>query len=257
MVGEETQAHRRAHARARVVAAARRSSCRRRRSSRRIPRRPACWCASCSRPCRTVAPGGGGRVLDLYAGSGLFAVPLAIAGHVVTAVEENRQAVKDGEANQRLNRVATERLRWVAGAWTRGAGESSPRAARSFPSSSRPAAPGLPPEVIEAVFRRARAAAARCTSPATRGAGRGTARHRRGGLPPSRGVQPVDMFPHTEHIETVVTLDALASAGRAHRPRHGRGVVASRRQPPQVLEAYALAFPGVGARRREAVSAVA
>ena len=45
------------------------------------------------------------HVLDLYAGSGLFALPLAAAGHTVTAVEENRQAVKDGIANARLNRI--------------------------------------------------------------------------------------------------------------------------------------------------------
>ena len=50
---------------------------------------------------RRSAAGDGVHVLDLYAGSGLFALPLAIAGHTVTAVEENRQAVKDGIANAR------------------------------------------------------------------------------------------------------------------------------------------------------------
>jgi len=39
------------------------------------------------------------RVLDLYAGSGLFAIPLAAAGHDVVAVEENRLAVADGEVS--------------------------------------------------------------------------------------------------------------------------------------------------------------
>src|SRR5215218_5495924 len=53
------------------------------------------------------------HVADLYAGSGLFAVPLALAGHRVVAVEENAQAVRDGEANARVNRVAADRLRFV------------------------------------------------------------------------------------------------------------------------------------------------
>ena len=45
-------------------------------------------------------------VADLYAGSGLFAIPLALRGHTVVAIEENVQAVRDGEANARVNRVA-------------------------------------------------------------------------------------------------------------------------------------------------------
>ena len=51
------------------------------------------------------------RVLDLYAGSGLFTVPLAARGHLVTAVEENRQAMEDADANLRLNRVGTDSVR--------------------------------------------------------------------------------------------------------------------------------------------------
>src|SRR5581483_3382140 len=54
------------------------------------------------------------RVLDLYAGSGLFAIPLALDGHEVTAVEENRAAVADGEAALKLNRAARDRCRFIA-----------------------------------------------------------------------------------------------------------------------------------------------
>ena len=49
-------------------------------------------------------------VLDLYAGAGLFALTLAKRGHTVTAVEENREAVADGQASQRLNRIPDEPL---------------------------------------------------------------------------------------------------------------------------------------------------
>ncbi|HVQ17133.1 MAG TPA: hypothetical protein VMS40_26195, partial [Vicinamibacterales bacterium] len=38
----------------------------------------------------------GGAVLDLYAGTGLFALPLALRGDTVVAIEENRTAVADG-----------------------------------------------------------------------------------------------------------------------------------------------------------------
>ena len=51
------------------------------------------------------------RILDLYSGSGLFTVPLAARGHHVTAVEENRQAIDDAEANLRLNRVSARDVR--------------------------------------------------------------------------------------------------------------------------------------------------
>ena len=53
------------------------------------------------------------RVLDLYAGAGLFALPLARAGHHVVAVEENRGSVADGEASRRLNRIGEEQCRFI------------------------------------------------------------------------------------------------------------------------------------------------
>ena len=53
-------------------------------------------------------------VLDLYAGAGLFALPLAKRGHRVTAVEANRAAVADGEASLRVSRIPPERCRFVA-----------------------------------------------------------------------------------------------------------------------------------------------
>ena len=61
-------------------------------------------------------------VLDLYAGAGLFALPLALAGHDVVAVEENGAAVADGEASRALNRMPPARCRWVASTVEQGLG---------------------------------------------------------------------------------------------------------------------------------------
>lgn len=55
---------------------------------------------------------GARRVLDLYCGSGLFSLPIAMAGSYVTGIEENRQAIADAEANARLNKVPSSRARF-------------------------------------------------------------------------------------------------------------------------------------------------
>ena len=79
------------------------------------------------------------QVLDLYAGGGLFAIPLALAGHDVMAVEENRAAVADGEAALRLNPAARDRCRFIARRRRDGARIDSARRRRG----PRPSARGL------------------------------------------------------------------------------------------------------------------
>jgi len=143
------------------------------------------------------------RVLDLYAGSGLFAIPLAAAGHDVVAVEENRMAVADGEAALKLNGAAQRRCRFVA--------RRVEATLASLPSADvvvlDPPREGCSPAVLNGVFGRLRPATAiyvSCNPEALAsdlgsicGAGYQIA-----------SVQPVDMFPHTAHIETVVILQS-------------------------------------------------
>ena len=149
-----------------------------------------------------AVPAGTSIVLDLYAGAGLFALPLARRGHRVIAVEENRVAVADGIASRELNRIAEGRCRFVA----------SP---------------------VERVVRRRMTADAVVLDPPREGCSRGVLDAVFGVLAPQTGVyvscdpetlardlaiiaargyairsiQPVDMFPHTPHIEAVVVLD--------------------------------------------------
>ena len=144
------------------------------------------------------------RVLDLYCGSGLFSLPLAKAGAKVTAIEENRQAIGDAEANVRINRIPVGQVRFVA--------------ARVEDALSRvirdawdavildPPRQGCPPAVVTAVFEQIRPPKAVYVSCNPDALAKELPVILKTGYRATR-VQPVDMFPHTEHIETVVTLE--------------------------------------------------
>ena len=139
-------------------------------------------------------------VLDLYCGSGLFSLHLAQAGVRVTGVEENRQAVQDAEANLRLNRLPEGQARFIAGR-----AEDSLNGAYDAVVLDPPRQ-GCPPRVLSAVFeqlRPTRAVYVSCNPDAL-------ARE----LPVIvnagyrvQCVRAVDMFPHTNHIETVITFE--------------------------------------------------
>ncbi len=147
--------------------------------------------------------GGESRILDLYAGSGLFTLSLAKAGARVTAVEEDRQAMRDAEANLRLNLVPAGQVRLMAASVE----EALPRVAGDSWDAVviDPPRQGCPPAVLSAVFEQMaprRAVYVSCNPdalaaelPVILKAGYRVVR-----------IQAVDMFPHTDHIETVVAL---------------------------------------------------
>ena len=141
------------------------------------------------------------RVLDLYAGSGLFAIPLAAAGHDVVAVEENRLAVADGEAALKLNAAAQGRCRFMARRVE--AALASLRAADVVVLD--PPREGCSPPVLDDVFGRLRPSAAVYVSCNPEALATELGRICRAGYQVS-SLQPVDMFPHTAHIETVAVL---------------------------------------------------
>lgn len=150
------------------------------------------------------------RVLDLYAGSGLFALPLARVGHTVTAVEENRQSVKDGIANATLNRIPQSRVSFVAA-------RSEDYLERLRPTPDLvvldPPRQGCASSVLQCVFtelRPRRVVYVSCNPAAFVSELPGILET---GYTLDR-VKPIDMFPHTDHVELVATLNAAHRASR-------------------------------------------
>jgi 23S rRNA (uracil1939-C5)-methyltransferase len=141
------------------------------------------------------------QVLDLYAGAGLFAIPMARAGHTVTAIEDNRRAVADGEVSARLNRVPSQSLRFIVKRT-----EDALRHVQGIDAAVMdPPREGCAPSVIDAVFGRIRPTTVvyvSCNPEALAQDLRAIVQH---GYHVGT-VVPIDMFPHSPHIEAVVTL---------------------------------------------------
>lgn len=158
---------------------------------------------------RAAAVAGDAAILDLYSGSGLFALPLARRGSRVIAVEENPQATRDAEANARINDVPPGRLRIVN---ARVEDALSERRWSADCVVLDPPRQGCAPRVIDGVFGHvapARAVYVSCNPAAFAAELPSIVAH---GYRVSR-LLPVDMFPHTDHLELVATID------RVSRPR--------------------------------------
>jgi 23S rRNA (uracil1939-C5)-methyltransferase len=140
-------------------------------------------------------------VLDLYAGAGLFALPLARAGHEVVAVEENTAAVADGEASRALNRIATAQCRWIASTVEAALARVPPFDVVVLD----PPREGCSPVVAQRLFAERRPSLAVYVSCNPETLARDLAVAAGHGYQ-VKSLQPVDMFPHTPHVETVAIL---------------------------------------------------
>ncbi len=154
-------------------------------------------------------PGESGlRVLDLYSGGGLFALPLALRGHSVTAVEESRKGTRDAEVNRRQNGVSADRLKLVCSSVERALPYLKAGAFDAVVLD--PPREGCPPEVVRGVFGRLRPARAVLVSCNPDALARELPLAVEAGYRIVR-VQPVDMFPHTPHTESITVLERSKS----------------------------------------------
>lgn len=159
-----------------------------------------------------LADAGWSRVLDLYSGVGLFALPLAREGRAVTAVEENREAMAAAAAAARENKIPEGRLRTLPSPVEAAIPRLTPRTGREAWDAVilDPPRDGCPPVVLDWLFRNVRPRRlvyVSCNPDAL-------ARDLRGALPAGyrlAPVQPVDMFPHTAHLESVAVLDLVSN----------------------------------------------
>jgi 23S rRNA (uracil1939-C5)-methyltransferase len=148
--------------------------------------------------CARVPPGG--RVIDLYAGVGLFALPLARSADEVLAVEANPWAARDAEANAETAGLGNVRV-WrtdVLQALSACRVEPDERIVLDPPRT------GAGAEVVQAIVsRRPECVVYVSCDPPT--LGRDLKLFQAAGYRPGH-VELFDLFPDTLHLEAVVTL---------------------------------------------------
>lgn len=158
----------------------------------------------------------GGTVLDLYAGAGLFALPLAHRGHRVVAVEANHAAVADGEASLGLSRISRDQCRFIAkpaaSVVHQATGPRRSTAGYRLPAIDAvvldPPREGCEESVLDDVFGAIAPTTAVYVSCNPETLARDLKRIATHGYK-ATSIQPVDMFPHTPHIEAVVVIQSL------------------------------------------------
>ncbi|MFR8400749.1 MAG: 23S rRNA (uracil(1939)-C(5))-methyltransferase RlmD [Faecalibacterium prausnitzii] len=141
-------------------------------------------------------------VLDAYCGIGTIGLTASDKARQVVGVEVNRDAVRDAIGNAKHNGVKNARFFAAdATAWIREAADAGQKADVVFMDPPRE---GSTPAFIESVARMApkRMVYVSC-NPETMA--RDLALLTQKGYR-AEGFTPVDMFPHTEHVETVVLL---------------------------------------------------
>jgi len=153
----------------------------------------------------SLVPESSGRVLDLYGGTGTFGVPLAASGHLVTSVEMNREASEGCRAACELNSIPSDRIRVVnakAGSFLK----TALRNATSFSTIiADPPRSGMGIEASNQIkdLNPERVVYVSC-NPFTASRDIAIFTEQRYTI---RQVTPVDMFPHTDHVETVFFME--------------------------------------------------
>jgi 23S rRNA (uracil1939-C5)-methyltransferase len=146
-----------------------------------------------------LQPAEGSSLLDLYSGVGTFALPLAAAGAAVIAIEEHPAAIADGERSAALNEITG--VTFVQAPVERALPGAEPGSQGIILDPPRR---GCHPAVLEELVRLAppRIVYVSCHPGIL---GRDLTPLLRAGYVLEL-LQPIDLFPQTPHIETVVTL---------------------------------------------------
>lgn len=150
----------------------------------------------------------GGIALDLYAGSGLFALPLARRCELVHAVESDAAGVRSGRENARQNRIENVRYHEAdVGAWL----ASTAASLRPDRVLLDPPRTGAGPGVVEHIVDLApRDVTYVSCDPAT------WARDLRRFVDAGyalRSVEALDLFPRSYHVEAIARLTSPAEEG--------------------------------------------
>lgn len=146
--------------------------------------------------------GSGERLLDLYTGVGTIALWLSDRFREVGGVEENPAAIKDAETNAEINRIPN--ARFIAQSTEAFLGGISRDSRHGLTVIVDPPRAGCTPAVLKSLvaLRPSPLIYVSC-DPGT--LARDLAILTKGGYRVD-DVQPVDLFPHTSHIETAVKL---------------------------------------------------
>jgi 23S rRNA (uracil1939-C5)-methyltransferase len=155
---------------------------------------------------RSVPAMSSGSILDLYAGVGLFAAPLARRGHRVLAVEENPTAVEDGIETLKHNRISG--CRYLSGK-VETTLKKLARDEQFQIAILDPPREGCPEWTLRLLARQMRPQRIIDVScdPTALAADLALLTHSGYRV---MEIQPIDMFPHTAHIESVAVLERTA-----------------------------------------------
>jgi 23S rRNA (uracil1939-C5)-methyltransferase len=143
-----------------------------------------------------------GPILDLYAGVGLFSALLCKRGHSVIAVEENPLAVRDGIETLKQNRITD--CRYISGK-VETALKKLVRQEHFQVVILDPPREGCPEWALRMLARKLRPERIIDVSCDPRSLARDLALLTQAGYRVVE-IQPIDMFPHTSHIESVALL---------------------------------------------------
>jgi 23S rRNA (uracil1939-C5)-methyltransferase len=141
------------------------------------------------------------RVLELYCGAGNFTFPMAERSKEVVAVDNAPRAIENGKANSRLNRL--KNICWIRSPVPQAvkqARKKGDRFSKIILDPPRSGAKGLEEDL--ASLEAQKILYVSCNPPTL---ARDLAALSKRGYRLNR-VQPVDLFPHTFHVETLAEM---------------------------------------------------